>query len=202
VRLRAAPGTDQGVLIENLGRDTVVQALGDQRVQATGYEWLHVRAGNQDGWVASQYLLRVEAAVSPQVLSPTELYDLVRRHGARPSLDRIMVAAALLESGGDTHARGDNGKSYGLWQLHQDGSGRGMSIEERCDPNLACDRMMPEFNHWFDEWSAEGRQATDLAVRTYLCAERPFQYRNPDGSINVDGAAGSAYLSRWSSLTS
>jgi hypothetical protein len=57
VRLRVRPGTTQPILIENLGRGTIVTSLSDQLVSANGHDWRNVQtAAGQEGWVANEFL--------------------------------------------------------------------------------------------------------------------------------------------------
>lgn len=125
-------------------------------------------------------------------LNTAQLYELVRRHHAEPFLDRIMVAAALTESGGETTAEGDHGHSCGLWQLHDQGLGVGMSKADRFDPDKSCERILPEFRRVFRRWQTAGRTGEDLAVRTYLWTERPFDFQN------LDSAAARRFREQWS----
>src|SRR3954468_3521740 len=110
-------------------------------------------------------------------LTNDELYTLVRRHGASAGVDRCMVAGALTESDGRTDASGDGGHSFGLWQLHDQGRGSGMTKAERCDPDLACARMLPFYR---DGWARAADAATERlrATRAYLDAERPADWTN------------------------
>jgi len=120
---------------------------------------------------------------SPTGSTKAALYELVRRHGAEPEVDRIMVAAALVESGGNTRAIGDDGHSAGLWQMHDRGLGRGMTIEERCDPDVACARMLPEFQRWYRHGASDGLAGEDLAVYAYLWTERPAGFPDPSSAV-------------------
>lgn len=123
-------------------------------------------------------------------LTNDQLYELVRRHGATPGLDRTMVAGALTESGGDADAEGDGGHSYGLWQLHDQGRGAGMSREERCDPDLACTRMLPFYR---EAWARAAGAATERlrATGAYLDAERPA------GWTDLGSPAAARFRGRW-----
>jgi len=56
VRLRAAPGTSEQILIEDLGVGTVVTAVDDQVASANDIQWRRVDRGGTVGWVASKYL--------------------------------------------------------------------------------------------------------------------------------------------------
>jgi LysM domain/Lysozyme like domain len=130
----------------------------------------------------------------PGVLSVPQLFKLVQKHGAEPGLDKIMVAAALAESGGNTNAIGDNGHSAGLWQMHDRGLGFGMTVADRCNPDIACDRMLPEFQRAFGGGQAEGLDGDDLAVHTYMFTERPFGFPDPTSG------AGQRFLARYQSI--
>lgn len=79
------------------------------------------------------------------ILSVDDLSDLLARHAVNGDLAKIMVAAALLESGGDTDAVGDSGHSIGLFQLHDHGLGAGLSVQQRQNPDFVTDRMEPIF---------------------------------------------------------
>jgi hypothetical protein len=89
------------------------------------------------------------------------------------------VTAALIESGGDPGCIGDQGHAAGLWQLHDAGLGSGMTVASRCDPDVACATMLPEFRKVFMRHASAGLQGPELAVRTYLDTERPFQFNAP-----------------------
>lgn len=131
----------------------------------------------------------VVANVQPGVVvgpfNAQSLYALVRRHGAPPLLDKIMVTAALVESGGDPGAIGDQGHAAGLWQMHDAGLGAGMTVAARCDPDIACATMLVEFRKVFIRHVSAGLQGIELAVRTYLDTERPFQFNLPGNAAEL-----------------
>lgn len=185
VRLRAGRGTSQPILVENLGIGTIVTAVDDSLETVEGHQWRHVKtAAGIVGFVAAEFLGSPDV-VPPGVLSIQDLYDLVRGRGAEPKIDRIMVAAALTESEGDPHTIGDNGHSAGLWQMHDGGLGAGMTLEQRMNPVIACDRMLPEFRSTFHHFSVQGLSGEDLAAKTYLFTERPFQFDVPGSAADV-----------------
>jgi hypothetical protein len=155
-----------------------------------------------DGFAADEFLAPEpvpdsgggEGRLRRGVLSVAELFALVRRHGAGGELDRIIVAAALAESGGNTEAVGDNGHSIGLWQMHDQGLGAGMSRDERHDPDSACQRMLPEFQRVHEESIGMGLSGRSLAARTYIFTERPF------GFPALDSAAALKFLDKFDGL--
>jgi len=79
VRLRQGPGTGQPILVADLGRGTIVEALDDALVAADGHQWRHVRLSNGTvGYVAADFLARQEDGVRPGQFvfnpdTPTEL---------------------------------------------------------------------------------------------------------------------------------
>jgi cell wall-associated NlpC family hydrolase len=121
-------------------------------------------------------------------LTVAELYALVRRHGAGPGVDRCMVAGALAESEGDPTREGDwegdHPHSIGLWQLHDQGLGAGLSVAERADPDRACAVILAAYVQWHDYWAAQGLEGEDLAARAYLWAERPADYNVPGSAAD------------------
>src|SRR3954452_18986446 len=121
-------------------------------------------------------------------LTIAELYTLVRRHGAAAGVDRCMVAGAQAESEGDPACQGDwegdHPHSIGLWQLHDQGLGAGLSIAERADPDRACSVMLAEYARWYDYWADQGLVGEDLAARAYLWAERPADYNVPGSAAD------------------
>jgi hypothetical protein len=61
------------------------------------------------------------------------------------SLALAAVVNADVESGLNPRASGDGNKSIGLFQLHESGGGRGMSVAQRQDPTLNTRRIIAEF---------------------------------------------------------
>lgn len=64
--------------------------------------------------------------------------------GFSPNLALAAVVNAQAESALDNKAIGDGGASVGLFQLHERGGGRGMSVADRQDPTLNARRMVQE----------------------------------------------------------
>ncbi|MDP8921926.1 MAG: peptidoglycan DD-metalloendopeptidase family protein [Chloroflexota bacterium] len=173
----------------------------DSVVAAEGRNWRRVTSP-ADGFAADEFLAPERAPdgnggdgrTRRGHLSVVELFALVRGHGADSGLDRIMVAAALAESGGNTEAVGDGGHSIGLWQMHDQGLGAGMSREDRHDPDIACRRMLPEFRRVHEDSIAKGFSGRSLAARTYIFTERPF------GFPSLESAAALKFLDRFDQL--
>lgn len=62
--------------------------------------------------------------------------------GYSERLAHALVVNAWHESRLDPSAVGDGGKSVGLWQLHEDGGGAGMTVAERMDVPTSLDRIL------------------------------------------------------------
>lgn len=197
LNMRAHPGTSAPI-VAGLAEGTVVDGE-DAVVAADGFRWRHIM-GPADGFAADEFLTPISApeprngGTRRGILSVDELYTLVRNHGASGDLDDIMVAAALTESGGNTEAVGDDGRSIGLWQMHDMGLGAGLSREQRADPDSACDLMLPHFQATLNESAGMGLTGSMLAVRTYMFTERPF------GFPSLQSAAALRFLDRFNSL--
>ena len=95
-------------------------------------------------------------------------------------LDRALAYASLMEqeSGGTEDAVGDNGHSVGLFQLHDQGAGHGLTVEQRKDPEVQYARFIPTIDRAFDQAVGEGLRGAALVSRTGSLAERPYDDPN------------------------
>lgn len=103
--------------------------------------------------------------------------------GFSPLLALAAVANANAESSLDHRAIGDGGKSVGLFQLHESGGGRGMSVADRQNPVLNARRMVAETRAaWRATWGgyrsladavAGAATAAELAGLFAVHVERP-----------------------------
>jgi len=128
------------------------------------------------------------------VLTRDEVFALLARHGIEGELAAIMAAGALAESGWDPQRRGDAGHSVGLFQLHDQGLGAGLTAAQREDPALQVQVMAPEYRRWYAHWRAAGYRDAELAWRVCAWAERPRDYADPDS------AAARAYRAAWAAV--
>jgi hypothetical protein len=201
LNVRQAPDPGSPPARAAVPRGTRLDPTGvDPVVLSDGSVWVQVTAPDGSvGWVNKRFVEIVSN--HGDVLSAPELYEVVRRHSAGPGLDHIVVAAALTESSGNRFARGDLGAdgiwhSYGLWQLH-DGQGIGgnMSAEDRCDPDKACDRILPVFRSNYSRFKGDQLTGEELAVHTYLATERPRGWTDPHG------AAATRFRECWQDLS-
>ncbi len=53
------------------------------------------------------------------------------------------------------------------------------------DPATACDRMLPEFRRTFDRFRSQGLGGEEMAAKTYLFTERPFQLDVPGSAADL-----------------
>ncbi len=109
---------------------------------------------------------------------PASIQRIAMNAGANPDLAEIMAAGAKTENPSlNPQAVGDNGHSVGLWQMHDQGEGAGMSVEQRADPATAAQRMVPAYQQAYERGQRQGYQGPELAVYTYLNAEKPRDQR-------------------------
>jgi hypothetical protein len=121
------------------------------------------------------------------------VYDLVTRHGAQPGADLCAVAAADAESGRDPMSPpGDNGHSYGLWMLNDNGGlGVGLSVAARQDPDTAAAVMVKVFNGHYQDGLTAGYTGEDLVRYCCMWSERP------DGTPDLHAPAMDRYVASW-----
>lgn len=104
---------------------------------------------------------------------------------------RIVNATVKAESGHNPNAVGDGGKSIGLFQMHEQGAGAGMSAADRSDPDKASSVMIPRFVAMYQQGKQQGLSGTDLASFVARNVERPLGYEDPNG------AAARKYISAY-----
>jgi len=199
LNVRSAPGLSAAV-IANLAEGTLVDGQ-DGTVPADHHDWRHITSP-LDGFCADEFLTpddgHHDGPTRHGILSVAELFELVRGQGAEPGVDRIMVAAALAESGGDTDAEGDVEAGFahaiGLWQMHDHGLGTGLTRAQRSDPDFACEQMLPHFRAAHRDGLDAGFSGRLLAVRTYVFTERP------EGFPSLQSAAAGRFLGKFDLL--
>lgn len=131
------------------------------------------------------------------ILTAAELFALVQRHGASPGLDRVMVASALTESGGNTMAMGDGGRSRGLWQINDI---HRLRAEDRHDPDYAASWMLENmFRPAAAEAERRGYQGEDLAAAIHMAAEKPVGWGGW-GNPGIWSPAALRFRANWRSL--
>ncbi len=96
--------------------------------------------------------------------------------GANPDLAEIMAAGAKTETPSlNPQAHNTQGEdSVGLWQANRaGGAGQGYSVEALKDPQTNAQAVIGDYQRAYAQGQRQGLQGTDLAVYTYLHAERP-----------------------------
>lgn len=94
-------------------------------------------------------------------------------HASNPEFLSIVAAGTLAESGWDTNNQsGDNGHSWGLFQMHDAGAGAGMG-PARLDPDAASRVMVPKYAQAYNFYKAQGLSGAQLAAAVAVAAERP-----------------------------
>lgn len=70
----------------------------------------------------------------------------MRAEGVPDGIALAAIANAYAESDLGNHMVGDDGKAVGLWQLHEDGAGRGMSVADRMAYGISTRRIIEVLN--------------------------------------------------------
>lgn len=94
------------------------------------------------------------------------LVAAIRAH--RDPFDPLLLATALVESGGRLRAVGDNGNSHGPYQENRYGRGSGLSPEQSYDPVGSTARATREFQTFYNR----GFRGPELAYRAQRPADR------------------------------
>ena len=112
-------------------------------------------------------------AYSPDPRLVKAIKSRVPRH-----LQPIILATALVESGGNPNTRpGDGGRSWGAYQEYDLGRGAGLTPAQRQDPIASTLRAFREFKIFYDR----GARGADLAFR----AQRPRNRADYVSKINA-----------------
>jgi hypothetical protein len=150
-------------------------ALGQDRVSSAAEGGADETAGNN--------INRIHLASAAHRFTPFD--DFFRRHAGdqagNEELIAIIAATIGPESGGNPERVGDEGKSVGLFQIHEI---HGLSWAERADPDRASAFMVPRFIAAYHEAKATHPHLSgaDLASLVAAMAERPEGWTDP-GSV-------------------
>lgn len=125
--------------------------------------------------------------------------DTFRRHAGdlagNDEFISIVAAGTRAESGWDPNNRsGDNGHSWGLFQMHDGGAGAGMG-ERRLDPDAASAVMVPRYAEGYRLYKARGYTGPDLAAAVAAYAERPEGWDTPGSRARTN------YASHYAQIT-
>ena len=85
----------------------------------------------------------------------------------------IALGTITAESGGDPNVVGDQGHSIGLMQLHDQGLGSGLSVQQRRDPRTNLGRGVAQLAQAYRAARAQGLQGDRLVGETYRAAINP-----------------------------
>ncbi len=151
VRLRAAPGTSERIVVEDLGRGAVVTATGMPAREADSHRWLQVRTANGViGWVAAEYLGPLGASLTELTDEPdhafsfAELWPHIQAAAARHGADARVLAAIIAQE-----------SSFTNWRVHRDGHGHGLlGLDDR--------GLLPEFEVWSGLACGRGTDAISI----------------------------------------
>jgi len=102
----------------------------------------------------------------------------------------FILALIKAESNGNPRAVGDAGHSVGLFQLHDRGVGYGYTVEQRYDPALQFQLMMPRIAAAYQAGVAKGLSGRQLAMFVGQQAERPAAAAVPRYGVAYDQIMG------------
>ncbi len=96
----------------------------------------------------------------------------------------ILAAGTKAESGWNPNATGDNGHSIGIFQMHDQGAGAGLSRDQRADPDTASAHMVPRYVAAYQQAKAQNPNlgGPELASLVAAMAERPLGWDNPQSA--------------------
>lgn len=103
---------------------------------------------------------------------------IAKANGVSAAMGIAMVCNAYKESSLDPTAIGDSGNSVGLFQLHQNGGGRGLTVEQRKNPETNTLRIISELRDAERNTAAKAALArcyspSDLTAWFSTYVERP-----------------------------
>ena len=102
------------------------------------------------------YALSSPHLVKPQVLGDVvgeNVVDLITRKAIEYGVDvQMALAVAKCESGYDIRIKGDDGESWGLWQIHSPAHPR-VTLEQATDPLWATEWAMPRLKATPSIWT-------------------------------------------------
>ena len=143
-------------------------------------------AGDGGVETAGASVQRISLASGAHRFSP---YDEVFRQYAgdqagNDELIAIIAAATIPESGWNPERVGDDGRSVGLFQIHDV---NGLSWADRADPERASAFMVPLFVAAYDEARATHPRLSggDFASLVAATAERPEGWSDPDSAARA-----------------
>jgi len=131
-------------------------------------------------------------ATTPQAGSGVMQWaDMAAQQGAQYGVPPEFILTLIrAESGGNPNAVGDAGHSVGLFQLHDRGVGTGYTVEQRQDPALQFQLMMPRIAAAYNSGVAQGLSGRNLAMWIGKEAERPAAAAVPRYGVNYDAIVG------------
>jgi cell wall-associated NlpC family hydrolase len=166
VRMRQQPGTDQPIVIEDLGQGTQLTAVSTEQRSADGYVWLEVRTDDgRSGWVARDFLRQAGAGGASDdayglsgegdhQFSFQDLWPCIRSESSDYGTDNQVIAGILFQESG-----------FKNYLVHNDGTGHGLI-------GLDDNGLLPDFERWSGLSCGRGRSASPIppAKQIEYCA--------------------------------
>jgi cell wall-associated NlpC family hydrolase len=167
VRLRERAGTNQPIVIEDLGQGRRLTAVSTVQRAANGYVWLEVRTEQgATGWVARDFVRLVGAGgaesgadygLSSEAncqFSFQDLWPCIKQAAAEYGTDAEVIAGITKQESG-----------FKNYIVHHDGTGHGLI-------GLDDNGMLPDFERWSGMRCGRGHAATCIppALQLEYCA--------------------------------
>jgi hypothetical protein len=97
---------------------------------------------------------------------------------------RIVAATTKAESQWNPNAVGDGGASYGLFQMHSQGAGAGMTPAARMDPDIAASIMVPQLAANYRLVRAQNPNMPEVEIASLVAGmtERPLHWQNANSA--------------------
>lgn len=119
---------------------------------------------------------KFNASQADRVRNAKIIYDMFRKAGYPVGVAMAAIANARHESDLSNSAVGDSGSSVGLFQLHKNGAGKGMTTADRMDPYKNTARIIKETDMYSDKLMKAWNDGKSVATLSYIFGrdiERP-----------------------------
>lgn len=145
-----------GRLVAGVVRGLLDQAKAALGISSPSTEFALIGQQSIDGFIAG---------VVAKTGAARDAVEAVVTAAIRNGMDPIIaLALAKAESGLNPRAVGDQGHSVGLFQLHDQGQGAGMSVAQRQDPQANADTFLNQHKALYDQLVASGLTGAELAT--------------------------------------
>lgn len=180
VRMRAQPSTSADVVVDSLGKGTILTSVNEQVTTADNHAWRNVRtAAGQVGWVAGDFLQEVTTTGGDLTDEPDHvfgfaaLWPTIQVAAGTFSADARVLAAIMKQESNFTNFR-----------VHRDGTGHGLL-------GLDDNGLLPDFEKFSGLSCGRGQSAISIPPKPQIeyCARviaaYTLQFGNPFNAARV-----------------